>query len=135
MREDRPSPPARFPCIVMSLSTQCHHHVMLPMTLGSIRKVPYPELKFNQTETLKNEHQLQGMRTRRGRRSLSTQKASILEGGYGPAENCPLNNRFLGRPPFDLMVFVSPEWNVSLVKAIMDWVRGHSTTSNRGGLR
>ena len=36
-------------------------------------------------------------------------------------EGCPPGS-VLGQPPFDLMLFVSPEWNVSLVKAMMDWV-------------
>ena len=27
-------------------------------------------------------------------------------------------------PPFDLMIFVSPEWSVDRTQAIMHWVRG-----------
>lgn len=53
--------------------------------------------------------------------SLSARLCNPLQ----PATRCTLCVHLPsqpGEPPFDLMFFVSPEWNTTIVQAIMEWV-------------
>ena len=75
---------------------------------GSIRKIPYPELNFPP----------QQRNSSSGTSGTPAVRADIRTVFSG----CPQGDDLVSRPPFDLMVFVSPEYNVFLVKAIIEWV-------------
>ena len=104
-----------------------------PSPLGSIRKLPFAELVL--PPPIAFAASLQSSRGRSGGRAITDSSPQpegrpLDTGGRRitstPAANpqpegCPPSS-VLGQPPFDLMLFVSPEWNVSLVKAMMDWV-------------
>ena len=102
--------------------------MFLHFPAGSIRKIPYPELNFPPYDKLHGSSGTPGdgkgpefMNLTSQRSSSSTDSAPTSQASHVFA-GCPQADVLVSRPPFDLMVFVSPEYNVPLIKAMIEWV-------------